>query len=89
MIVRWYMAFSEFSFKIEFIKGVDIDIADSMSRLCCNGITGMLDRPEEFPHTDALAASIIPKIKLTKVIYSKIAFVHNSKVGHFGLERTK
>ena len=85
MIVRWYMALSEFSFKIEFIKGVDNDIADSMSRLCRNG---MLDHPEEFPHTDALAASIIPKIKLTKVIYSKIAFVHNSKVGHFGLERT-
>jgi hypothetical protein len=85
MIVRWYMALSEFSFKIEFIKGVDNDIADSMSRLCRNG---MLDHPEQFPHTDALAASIIPKIKLTKVIYSKIAFVHNSKVGQFGLERT-
>jgi hypothetical protein len=84
MIVRGYMALSEFSFKIEFIEGVDNDIADSMSRLCRNG---MLDHPEEFPHTDALAASIIPKIKLTKVIYSKIAFVHNSKVGHFGLER--
>ena len=85
MIVRWYMALSEFSFKIEFIKGVDNGIADSMSRLCRNG---MLDHPEEHSHTDALAASIIPKIKLTKVIYKKIAFVHNSKVGHLGLERT-
>ena len=85
MIVRWYMALSEFSFKIEFIAGVDNGIADSMSRLCRNG---MLDRPEEFSHTDAIAASIIPKIKLTNIQYSKIAFVHNSRVGHFGLERT-
>ena len=29
MIVPWYMALSEFSFKIEFIKGVDNGIADS------------------------------------------------------------
>jgi transposase InsO family protein len=85
MIVRWYMALSEFSFKIEFIKGVDNGIADSMSRLCRNG---MLDHPEEYPRVDAIAASIIPKIKLTSVIYSKIASVHNSRVGHFGLERT-
>ena len=85
MIVRWYMALSEFSFKIEFIAGVDNGIADSMSRLCRNG---MLDHPEEHSHTDAIAASIIPKIKLTNIQYSKIAFVHNSRVGHFGLERT-
>ena len=85
MIVRWYMALSEFSLKIEFIAGVDNGIADSMSRLCRNG---MLDHPEEYSHTDAIAASIIPKIKLTDIQYSKIAFVHNSKVGHFGLDRT-
>ena len=38
MIVRWYMALSEYSFKIEFIAGVDNGIADSMSRLCRNGM---------------------------------------------------
>ena len=36
MIVRWYMASSEFSFTLEFIPGVDNDIADSLSRLCRN-----------------------------------------------------
>ena len=36
MIVRWYMALSEFSFTLEFIPGVEIDIADAMSRLCRN-----------------------------------------------------
>ena len=31
MIVRWYMALSEFGFSLEFMPGV---IADSLSRLC-------------------------------------------------------
>ena len=36
MIIRWYMALSEFSFTLEFIPCVDNDIADSLSRLCRN-----------------------------------------------------
>jgi hypothetical protein len=32
------MALSEFSFKVEFIAGVDNGIADSMSRLCRNNM---------------------------------------------------
>ena len=32
MIVRWLMALSEFSFKVEYIPGEDNKIADSMSR---------------------------------------------------------
>jgi RNase H-like domain found in reverse transcriptase/Integrase core domain/Integrase zinc binding domain/Chromo (CHRromatin Organisation MOdifier) domain len=85
MIVRWYMALSEFSFKIEFIKGVDNDIADSMSRLCRNG---MIDSPSEYSPEDLFVSSIIPKIKLTAYQYKKISAVHNSGCGHFGLERT-
>ena len=45
MIVGWYMALSEFSFTLEFIPGVDNDIADSLSRLCRND---MIDSPREF-----------------------------------------
>ena len=33
MIVRWYMALSEFSISLEFIPGVDNDIADSLSHV--------------------------------------------------------
>ena len=33
MIVRWYIALSEFSFTLEFIPGVDNDIADSLSHV--------------------------------------------------------
>ena len=34
LIVRWYMALSEFTFNIEFVSSKDNGIADSMSRLC-------------------------------------------------------
>jgi hypothetical protein len=42
MIVRWLMALSEFSFKVEYFPGEDNRIADSMSRLCRNN---MVDYP--------------------------------------------
>ena len=39
------MALSEFSFTLEFIPGVDNNIADAMSLLCRNN---MIDSPTEF-----------------------------------------
>ena len=53
MIVRWYMALSEFSFTLEFIPGVDNDIADSLSRLCRNK---MIDSPKEYSPEYILSA---------------------------------
>ena len=53
MIVRWYMALSEFSFTLEFIPGVDNNIADAMSRLCRNN---MIDSPTEFSEENILSA---------------------------------
>ena len=49
MIVRWYMALSEFSFT----PGVDNNIADAMSRLCRNN---MIDSPTEFSEENILSA---------------------------------
>ena len=85
MIVRWYVALSEYTYKIEFIKGVDNNITDSMSRLCRNN---MIDSPKEYSADMILAAAIIPKIQLTDMQYNAISSVHNSMVGHFGLART-
>ena len=85
MIVRWLMALSEFSFKVEFIAGVDNGIADSMSRLCRNN---MVDSPEEFSKSTILCANVITKFKLSEEQYQTIGSVHNSRCGHFGLERT-
>ena len=53
MIVRWYMALSGFSFTLEFIPGVDNDIADSLSRLCR---TSMTDSPKEYSPEYILSA---------------------------------
>jgi hypothetical protein len=85
MIVRWLMALSEFSFKLEFIAGVDNGIADSMSRLCRNN---MVDSPKEYTPEVILAANIITKFKVPSDKYSIISSVHNSSCGHYGLERT-
>ena len=85
MIVRWLMALSEFSFKVEFIAGVDNGIADSMSRLCRNN---MVDSPKEYTPEVILAANIITKFKVPSDKYSIISSVHNSSCGHYGLERT-
>ena len=38
MIVRWYMASSEYSFDLEYIKGESNNVADTMSRLCYNNM---------------------------------------------------
>ena len=79
------MALSEFSFKVKFIAGKDNGIADSMSRLCRNNI---VDFPNEYSTAIVLAANIITKFKLSSNHYKIISSVHNSVVGHFGLERT-
>ena len=69
---------------IEFIPDVDNNIADAMSRLCRNN---MIDSPTEFSEENILSA-ISQSSKLDKQKYTNIGKMHNSFVGHFGLERT-
>ena len=59
MIVRWYMALQEFDFTIEFVAGVDNDIADAMSRLCRNNVS---DSPLEYSSDVVYTATIREKI---------------------------
>jgi RNase H-like domain found in reverse transcriptase len=63
MIIRWLMALSEYSDKIEFIPGEINNIADSMSGLCRNN---MIDYPQEYSPETIMAANIIEKFKLTR-----------------------
>ena len=76
---------SEFSFSLEFIPGVDNDIADSLSRLCRNNI---IDSPKEYSPEYILSALHIESYKPSPSQYSKIGMLHNTAVGHYGLERT-
>ena len=85
MIVRWYMALFEFSFTLEFIPGVDDDIADSLSRLCRNN---MIDSPKEYSPEYILSTLSIQSNKLSSIQYSEIDKMHNSKICRFELERT-
>ena len=55
-----------------------------MSRLCRNN---MIDSPTEFSEENILSA-ISQSSKLDKQKYTNIGKMHNSFVGHFGLERT-
>ena len=82
MIVRWYMALSEFSFSLEFIPGVDNDIADPLFRLCRNN---MIDSPKEYSLEYILSAIHIESYKPSPSQYSKIGMLHNTVVGHYGL----
>ena len=78
------MALSEFSFTLEFIPGVENDIADAMSRLCRNS---MDDSPQEYSEEHILSA-ISASTKPNESQIAKIGRLHNSIVGHFGFERT-
>jgi transposase InsO family protein len=84
MIYRWWMAIQEFDFTKEFTLGVNNPIADTMSRLCPNL---MMEEPELYDEADILCA-ITEKFILNSSEYEIIASVHNSLVGHSGLERT-
>ena len=78
------MALSEFSFELEFIAGVDNNIADAMSRLCRNN---MIDYPEEFSKEHILSAISMSNTR-NNLQYSKVGKMHNSAAGHFSVERT-
>jgi transposase InsO family protein len=84
MIYRWWMAIQEMDFTKEFTLGINNPIADSMSRLCPNL---MLDEPNLYDDMDILCA-ITEKVILNHSDYQIISSVHNSLVGHSGLERT-
>ena len=81
------MALSEFSYTLEFIRGVDNNIADAMSRLCRNN---MIDQPQEYSEKYILSSITIEKHgrKTNKEQYRRIGEMLNSKIGHFGLEHT-
>ena len=74
MIVRWYMALSEFSFTLGFIPGIDYDIADSHSCLCRNN---MIDSPKEYSPEYILSAPHIESYKPSPSQYSKVGILHN------------
>ena len=80
-VKRWKLAIQHFDFDIEHIKGVDNIEADGFSRLC------QLPTVEEIP-TEMLLANTEIDPRLSMDTYQKIASVHNSDIGHFGVDKT-
>lgn len=85
MIVRWFMALSEFDFSISHIAGSENIVADSMSRLCENN---MLETPSTVAPEINISASVIENFTVTDENRSAISSHHNSKVGHSGVNTT-
>jgi RNase H-like domain found in reverse transcriptase/Integrase core domain/Integrase zinc binding domain len=80
MIVRWHLALQELDFEIKFVKGIDNDIADAMSRLCVNNKPAKTD---EY----ILAAIDTPHVTSNEN-FLRIGYVHNGIIGHGGVVRT-
>jgi hypothetical protein len=74
-VIRWKVAIQEYDFEIEHIPGHTNIAADYFSRLCSSNDTEVLN-------------AIIDDFKIPREHYKKLGKVHNSTVGHHGLERT-
>jgi transposase InsO family protein len=74
----------EYNFHIEYIKGEDNGVADFLSR-CCTPVEGgeLVDTEEQ-----NLLSALLEPIVIPQEVYKLLGKVHNSMVGHFGVERT-
>ena len=84
---RWKMFLQEFNFDLEHVAGLDNPVADAFSRLC------FAAKPPEKgggPRDNMVLAvrTLVENQKIPSAEYKKISKVHNSRVGHFGLEKT-
>ena len=79
-VKRWKLAIQEFDFSLEHIIGKDNIIADVFSRLC----------PTVGEELCSLEESIylLDEFRIPEAAYKQIGKVHNSIVGHHGVERT-
>jgi RNase H-like domain found in reverse transcriptase len=80
MIIRWHLALQELDSDVQFVAGVDNEIADAMSRLSLNY------KP---PKTNEyILASIDTPYVISNDNYLMIGYVHNGVMGHGSVERT-
>jgi hypothetical protein len=74
-VIRWKVAIQEYDFEIEHIPGHTNVVADSFSRICSSNDTEVLN-------------AVIDDFRIPREHYKQIGQVHNSTVGHHGIERT-
>ena len=78
-ILRWKLHIQEFDFSLEHIAGSDNDVADAFSRLVENHNINILEKHELLT---------LPDYFIPDEMFDAIKLVHNSTVGHHGVERT-
>ena len=79
---RWRLYIQEFNFSVEHVPGKDNPVADAFSRLCVHW-------NEDMPDSSYLCAfQRDVSIRIPQEHYLQIGRVHNSTVGHFGVEKT-
>ena len=79
-----------FAGSLEHVAGKDVDqsVPDALSRLCVNNMPDKISGPKRRPMM-AMLAALQPIQKIPQLIYKKISRVHNSEVGHWGLQKCK
>ena len=82
MVVRWKLALMQYDFDIEHISGVKNIVADNLSRLVKIPMENIKNFNQQLIMTAGFHGFIIPDDA-----HDKIIKVHNSLVGHSGLER--
>jgi transposase InsO family protein len=82
MIVRWKTALMQYDFDIEHIAGIKNVVADYLSRLVENHMANNKKFDQQLVLTAGFHGFIIPD-----EAHDKIIMVHNSLVGHAGVER--
>ena len=84
MVVRWYMSLMELDFIQKDILGKDNPVADNNSRLCPN----LMKLEPDLYSPEDIVCSALTRFKIDDKEYKMISLVHNSLVGHHGVERT-
>lgn len=93
-VLRWKMEMQTYNFTTSYFPGPDNVAADALSRLCSMQQVEDDDITErDLSHTESfglLCSTVMPKIpvRIPSKMYKCISAVHNSTVGHFGVELT-
>jgi hypothetical protein len=103
-VLRWKLYLQDFDFHLYHVPGKEVHqfVPDALSRLCENNMPARLEPVDDIPgpeirlpRQNLTGGSVIhvgalqTKLHIPKDIYCKIAAVHNSSMGHWGLALCK
>ncbi len=81
-VQRWKLFIQDFNFDVEHVAGKENTVADTFSRLCIMWDDSMIEK------TSVCQIEQIVDVRIPEEHYRHIGSVHNSNVGHFGVEKT-